>query len=79
MMFLNARVLPGGGVLRIGNQHNIPLDTEKNIKGSFREGSAMKRNPSGAPSVLIAYGNENAEILRTAPIKGAYIENWEYR
>jgi hypothetical protein len=34
---------------------------------------------SGAPSVLIAYGNENAEILRTAQIKGAYIENWEYR
>lgn len=34
---------------------------------------------SGAPSVLIAYGNENAEILRTAQIKGAYIENWQYR
>lgn len=34
---------------------------------------------SGAPSVLIAYGNENAEMLRTAPIKGVYIENWKYR
>jgi hypothetical protein len=34
---------------------------------------------SGAPSVLIAYGKENVEILRTSGIKGAYVENWKWR
>lgn len=29
---------------------------------------------SGAPSVLIAYGRENAEILKNVPLKGKYIQ-----
>lgn len=33
---------------------------------------------SGAPSVLIAYGLENAQILKKSGIKGAYVSNWEY-
>lgn len=34
---------------------------------------------SGAPSVLIAYGSENAEILKMSKIKGAYVEYWKCR
>lgn len=32
---------------------------------------------AGAPSVLIAYGRENADRLRTAGIRGAYVEPLE--
>lgn len=32
---------------------------------------------SGAPSVLIAYGSENARRLKTAGLRGAYISTWE--
>lgn len=32
---------------------------------------------SGAPSVLIAYGSENAERLKTAGIRGTYISQWQ--
>ena len=32
------------------------------------------RGSAGGPSVLLAYGAENAEILRTCPLPGAYCE-----
>jgi hypothetical protein len=32
---------------------------------------------SGAPSVLIAYGQENARILRESKLKGVFVENWK--
>ncbi|OBW43511.1 DNA N-6-adenine-methyltransferase (Dam) [Chryseobacterium sp. MOF25P] len=37
------------------------------------DGSRAKAN-SGAPSVLIAYGKSNAEILKNCKIKGKYIQ-----
>ncbi len=33
---------------------------------------------SGAPSVFIAYGEDNAERLRTSNLRGVYIKRWEY-
>lgn len=39
----------------------------------YRNDGKKALNPSGAPSVLIAYDNENAEILRNCGIKGKYV------
>ena len=47
------------------------------IKGRLKfynvDGSNYNSN-AGAPSVLIAYGQENAELLRNSGIKGKYID-----
>jgi hypothetical protein len=45
------------------------------IKGrlSFYHVSGEKGGTAGAPSVLIAYGKENAEILKNCNIKGRFI------
>jgi hypothetical protein len=37
------------------------------------DGSRAKAN-SGAPSVLIAYGDENAEVLRTCTLDGFFVD-----
>jgi hypothetical protein len=46
------------------------------IKGrlSFYHISGKKGDSAGAPSVLIAYGKNNAEILRNCGIKGKFIQ-----
>lgn len=46
------------------------------IKGrlSFYHVTGEKGGSAGAPSVLIAYGKENAEVLRGCGIKGKYIQ-----
>ncbi len=48
------------------------------IKGRIHfyyvDGTRAKAN-AGAPSVLIAYGKENAEILKNIEIKGKFIDN----
>ena len=45
------------------------------IKGrlSFYHVNGQKGGAAGAPSVLIAYGEENAEILKNCSIKGRYL------
>lgn len=40
---------------------------------SFRLPGGGRAGVAGAPSVLIAYGRENAECLRTCGIAGAYV------
>ena len=48
--------------------------TEKsNCKYSFSE-NFVKGDSAGAPSVLIAYGQENAEILKNCSIEGRYLK-----
>lgn len=42
------------------------------VDGSRAEGNA------GAPSVLVAYGDHNAEALRSSGIPGALVEGWRY-
>lgn len=34
---------------------------------------------AGAPSVLIAYGEDNAEILRASGLRGAFVSEWTVR
>jgi hypothetical protein len=41
---------------------------------SFRLPNGGKAGTSGAPSVLIAYGQENVKRLATCGIKGAFVE-----
>ena len=45
------------------------------IKGriKFYHVTGKQGNSAGAPSVLIAYGEENAEILKNCPIKGKFL------
>ena len=45
------------------------------VKGrlSFYHVTGEKGGTAGAPSVLIAYGNENAEILKNCNIKGRFV------
>ena len=45
------------------------------IKGriKFYHVTGEQGNSAGAPSVLIAYGEENAEILKNCPIKGKFL------
>lgn len=47
------------------------------MKGRVRfcnvEGIQAKQN-AGAPSVLVAYGNQNAEILKNCKLEGKYID-----
>jgi hypothetical protein len=45
------------------------------LKGrvSFHLPGGGKGGPAGAPSVLVAYGENNAEILRTCDIEGAFV------
>ena len=45
------------------------------IKGrlSFYHVTGEKGSTAGAPSVLIAYGKENAEILKNCSIKGRFV------
>tara|TARA_R110001592_G_scaffold181620_2_gene424432 strand:+ start:801 stop:1286 length:486 start_codon:yes stop_codon:yes gene_type:complete len=45
------------------------------IKGrlKFYHVNGEQGNSAGAPSVLIAYGEENAEILKNCPIKGKFL------
>ena len=45
------------------------------IKGSlsFYHVTGEKGGAAGAPSVLIAYGEKNAEILKNCSIKGRYV------
>jgi len=45
------------------------------IKGrlSFYHVNGQKGGTAGAPSVLIAYGQENAQILKQSSIKGKFI------
>lgn len=46
------------------------------IKGrlSFYDVEGNKGGTAGAPSVLIAYGEANAEYLRTLPLAGCYVD-----
>jgi hypothetical protein len=46
------------------------------IKGriKFYHVSGIQAQAAGAPSVLIAYGNQNAEILKNCTIKGKFIK-----
>lgn len=46
------------------------------IKGRlkfYNVNGMQARNPAGAPSCLIAYGKNNAEILKTVNIEGKYL------
>lgn len=45
------------------------------IKGRlrFHHVTGERADAAGAPSVLIAYGQNNVEILRTSPLKGKFI------
>jgi hypothetical protein len=38
----------------------------------FRPDGTRAQNNSGGPSVLLAYGEENARRLRECPLRGAY-------
>ena len=40
----------------------------------FHKPDGTRGESAGAPSVLIAYGNNNVEALRTCGIPGAFIE-----
>ena len=46
------------------------------IKGrlKFYHVDGTQGQSAGAPSVLIAYGNDNAESLRNCPLPGKYID-----
>lgn len=44
----------------------------------FVDGRRAEAN-SGAPSVLIAYGEANSHALATAGIRGAFVSGWEIR
>lgn len=48
----------------------------KFIKGrlSFYHVSGIKGKPATAPSVLIAYGADNAEVLKNSKVRGKYID-----
>lgn len=42
----------------------------------YVDGTRAKAN-GGAPSVLIAYGDADAEVLRTCDLGGVFVEGWE--
>lgn len=44
-----------------------------NVDGTPATGKDGKPSSAGAPSALIAYGEENAEILKHSGIKGAFV------
>jgi len=43
------------------------------VRIKFYHVTGKQGNSAGAPSVLIAYGEENAEILKNCPIKGKFL------
>lgn len=49
------------------------LFLEGRIHFHLPDGSRAKAN-AGAPSVLVAYGSRNAEVLRTSGIEGAFVD-----
>lgn len=56
----------------IWNQAQAVLFIEGRLFFHHVDGTRAKNN-SGAPSVLIAYGSDNAKILKSSGIKGKYI------
>ncbi len=57
----------------IWKQADAVLFIEGRIHFHYPNGDRAKAN-AGAPSVLIAYGKENAEILKASSINGKYID-----
>lgn len=57
---------------QVWNKADALLFIEGRLHFHHVDGSRAKGN-SGAPSVIVAYGKDNAELLANAPIKGKYV------
>lgn len=57
----------------VWNEADAVLFLEGRLFFHYVDGSKAKTN-AGAPSVLIAYGEKNAEILKNCGIRGKYIQ-----
>lgn len=71
---LFARTETRGFFRHIWNKADSLLFIEGRLYFYNTNGEKAKTN-SGAPSVLVAYGSKNSEILRKCNIGGKYIEN----
>ena len=80
---------PGGGIAlifartetvgffsEVWNKADALLFIESRLSFRLPDGTKAKGN-SGAPSVLVAYGDDAKTRLRESTIKGAYVESWK--
>lgn len=63
---------------RVWSQASAILFLRSRVKFHFPDGAIAVGN-SGGPSVLIAYGKRDAELLKISGLSGAFVSRWSFR